>query len=109
MKSLFPETSVTAVNQENFDIYIGRKVTTRFAQSPFHNPFRIGYDGERAEVLLKFLNYWYAPEQKHLRELAVKELVGKRIACWCKPLSCHGDIIAGYVNWRSSEEVSTRL
>src|SRR5258708_30825901 len=104
MSELFPETKVVAISKENFDIYIGRKVSHRFEESTFHNPFKIGYDGDRREVVLLFLEYWYAPERKTLRELAVKELTGKTLGCWCKPLLCHGDIVASYVNWRNNED-----
>lgn len=106
MKTLFSTTKVVCISKkEDFDIYIGRKVTNRFAQSVFHNPFKIGDDdGNRDEVILKFIDYWYAPERKALRELAVKELTGKTLACWCAPFPCHGDIIAGYVTWKNGDK-----
>lgn len=105
MTTLFPTTTVECVGKGNFDVYIGRKIPRRFEESPFHNPFKIGYDGERKEVLLAFLEYWYAPEQKALRDIAVKELSGKILGCWCSPFSCHGDFIAGYVNWKKNEKI----
>jgi len=27
----------------------------------------------------------------------LKPLRGKRLACWCVPLACHGDVIARYI------------
>lgn len=89
--------------RSNFSFYIGRK-WAGMPHSIFHNPFHLGKDGDRVEVLLKFAEYWYAPEQKWLRDYAVlfwdeKEILG----CWCKPELCHGDIEAGYVNWKRME------
>jgi hypothetical protein len=88
----------------NCTLYIGRN-WAGLSKSVFHNPFHVGKDGTREEVLLKFIEYWYATEQKSLRDLALyainvdKEILG----CWCKPLDCHGDIIAGYVMWKCQE------
>ena len=84
----------------NFTRYIGRKFRD-MQESCFQNPFHVGKDGDRQEVLLKFLVYWYAPEQKWLRDHALIFFQANEIlGCWCKPLECHGDIEAGYVNWR---------
>jgi hypothetical protein len=84
--------------------YIGR-AWAGYPESIFHNPFHVGRDGDREEVLLKFINYWYAPDQWGLR-LAARLLTLNNLSdedvilgCWCKPLGCHGDIIAGYIDW----------
>ena len=90
------------------NVYIGRAYSM-MPQSPFHNPYHIGKDGTREEVLLKFCVYWYAPEQAKLREQARRTLAYSILGCWCKPKSCHGDIIAGYVNWREVFECPTKL
>jgi|HubBroStandDraft_2_1064218.scaffolds.fasta_scaffold1728197_1 hypothetical protein len=97
---LLPVTTVVNIrNEQTYDVYIGR-VFGVLGQSPFNNPFLIGADGNRAEVIEKFAEYWYAPEQAVLRRKAVEQLRGKILGCWCKPNLCHGDIIAGYVNWK---------
>lgn len=69
-------------------VYVGRP-------SVFGNPFRIGLDGNRAEVIQKFEKY--ARERISRDALfreQVKALHGRTISCWCKPLACHGDILA---------------
>jgi hypothetical protein len=33
-----------------------------------------------------------------LKKQDVLQLAGKRLGCHCKPLACHGDILADYVN-----------
>ena len=73
--------------------YIGRP-------SIYGNPFRLQSENDRDFVLLQFIDYWYAPEQKWLREKALRELVTFDLGCFCTPKRCHGDIIAGYLNWK---------
>jgi hypothetical protein len=93
-------------NQSNFTHYIGRK-WAGLPESPFHNPFHIGKDGNRIDVLRKFVIYWYAPEQMALRQLAVKTLPPEAIlGCWCHPAECHGHIIAAYVKWKREQTES---
>jgi hypothetical protein len=96
---------VVAINarQSNFTHYIGRK-WAGLPESPFHNPFHVGKDGNRIEVLRLFVMYWYAPEQTELRRLAVCTLPPEAIlGCWCKPLECHGDVIKAYVEYKRAE------
>ena len=81
--------------------YIGRAFGG-WPESEFHNPFHVGKDGNRAEVLVKFIEYWYAPEQRQLRRQSLR-LDNEILGCWCKPLDCHGDTIAAYVNWKMQE------
>lgn len=67
-----------------FDVYIGRP-------SKWGNPFKIGKDGTRAEVIAKYLEY--VKTQPWLLE-CLGELRGKRLGCFCKPAACHGDVLA---------------
>ena len=64
--------------------------------TPYGNPFKIGRDGTREEVLAKFRKYYY--NRPALRAMAKSRLKGKRVGCWCKPKACHLDIIAEDVN-----------
>lgn len=76
------------------DVYIGRP-------SLFSNPFVIGEDGTRAEVLAKFKTYFYKRLQSdEVFRQAVEGLRGKRLVCWCKPLPCHGDTIVEWLAQR---------
>ncbi len=65
-------------------VYIGRG-------SPYGNPFRIGPDGNRAQVIRKF-------ECEVLPTLDVTALRGKDLLCFCKPWPCHGDLILRKAN-----------
>jgi hypothetical protein len=54
------------------------------------NPFVIGRDGNRKEVLEKYAVYLAL----HPLALDIRELVGKDLVCWCAPLPCHAEILA---------------
>lgn len=67
-----------------YDIYIGRG-------SPYGNPFVIGEDGDREEVIEKYDRYL----DDHPEIVAlIPRLRGKTLACFCAPKPCHGDILA---------------
>lgn len=61
------------------------------------NPFRIGVDGAREEVIAKFERYGKA---KGLDKRA-RAYRGETLGCFCKPLACHGDIVAA---WADAED-----
>ncbi len=68
-------------------IYIGRG-------SQFGNPFRIGQDGSRDEVIRKYSSWFYARlAQDPEFGAAVRGLRGSTLLCFCAPLPCHGDVI----------------
>ena len=77
-------TTVVHCKKSKYDIYIGRP-------SKFGNPFTIGKDGSREEVIRKYREW--VVTQPHLMD-SLHELRGKVIACWCSPLPCHGDVLA---------------
>ncbi|MFW6242770.1 MAG: DUF4326 domain-containing protein [bacterium] len=74
---------VVHCKKENYDIYIGRG-------SKWGNPFKIGVDGNRDEVIEKYKNY-ILDNSNLLSQL--HELEGKVLGCWCKPKRCHGDVL----------------
>ena len=65
-------------------VYIGRP-------SPWGNPFVLGKDGGRIEVLRKYR--LYLQNNPELVERMKKELSGKDLVCFCAPKLCHGDVI----------------
>ncbi len=54
------------------------------------NPFHIGKDGDRAEVISKF-RHLLDDHPDRVTRLTPK-LLGKDWVCWCKPEDCHGDV-----------------
>lgn len=74
---------VVNLNVEAYDVFIGRP-------SKWGNPFRIGVDGTRSEVIKKYRDYILKnPDLLN----SLDELEGKVLGCYCKPKACHGDVL----------------
>ncbi len=87
---------VVHVDKEPFEVYIGRENTERGLKgSKWGNPFLIGRDGTRAEVIAKY-EIWIKT-QPHLIA-ALPELKGKVLGCYCAPKACHGDVLLQLAN-----------
>jgi len=68
-------------------------------QTIFGNPFRIGRDGSREEVIAKYVDYFYARiENDKVFRKAVLGLRNKVLACWCAPQPCHGEVIIDWLD-----------
>ena len=81
-------TTVVHLKQSPFDVRIDRT-------SPWGNPFVLGHDGGREEVIDRYRR-WLAtddPQAVWIRE-NVHTLRGKVLGCWCAPKACHGDVLA---------------
>ena len=83
---------IVNVNNEPYDVYIGRKKV--YGNPKFGNPFRIGVDGTRREVIKKYRTWIW--QQKDLL-VEIELLAGKTLGCHCKPKSCHGDYIKNHI------------
>jgi hypothetical protein len=69
--------------RERFDVYIGRP-------SKWGNPFMLGRDGTRDEVIAKY-EQWVRRQAGLMQE--VIQLHGKVLGCWCAPQRCHGEVL----------------
>jgi hypothetical protein len=79
-------------------VYVGRAVPRQgFRASRYANPFKIGLDGNRIDVVLKYF--------RRLRQQCLDdplfivrlrgELKDKVLGCWCAPHEeCHADLLA---------------
>ena len=74
---------VVHCRREPHDIYIGRP-------SKWGNPFVIGADGTRAQVIRKY-EQWLLGQPGLMADL--HELTGKTLGCWCAAGPCHGDVL----------------
>lgn len=63
--------------------------------SKWGNPFKLGKDGTREEVIAKY-RQWLLNNPKLLSQL--DELRGKDLVCYCSPLSCHADVLLELTN-----------
>lgn len=70
------------------DVYIGRP-------SIWGNPFVIGKDGTRKEVI-EMYRVWIQTKPHLLNQLY--KLKGKNLVCFCSPYACHGDVLLALAN-----------
>lgn len=82
---------VVHCKESDYDVYVGRP-------SKWGNPFVIGRDGERGEVIAKYEEWLMEPQNAWRRKLIKKELRGKVLGCWCAPKACHGEVLARLAN-----------
>jgi len=91
-RRLARRTQVVNIRKEKADVYIGRG-------SSFGNPFVIGKDSDREQVIGKYQVYFYSRlSSDEAFKQQVLALRGKTLGCFCKPKACHGDVIVEYLN-----------
>ncbi len=87
------DTRVVNLYREPYDVYIGR--AGKGQDGYFGNPYTIGKDGNRDQVLAKYEVYANKRFDEDLEfRRRIRELRGKTLGCFCKPEACHGDILA---------------
>lgn len=79
---------VVHCKKASYEVYCGRP-------SKWGNPFVIGKDGTRDEVISKYQE-WIKTQPDLLA--ALPELRGKVLGCWCAPQACHCDVLADLAN-----------
>lgn len=93
-------TTVVNIRTTKDKDYIRIDRTTQFG-----NPFRIGeYDfylkrelTREDSIMLFQKRFGRMIKNYPVFRAAVEKLKGRRLGCWCKPLSCHGDIYVEYL------------
>lgn len=93
-----------------FDEYVGRNAGG-YQASVLANPFKIGKDGNREEVIAKYRVWLWNEMQKQedvwdaLVWLAWKYKKQGRLTlwCWCYPQKCHAEIIKNAIEWMIRE------
>lgn len=104
---------ITIVNRKSYrgeGVYIGRP-------SLLGNPYRIGEDGDRDEVIAKYRTWlWQQIRQRGevYRELFRLAEIARNsdlyLICWCKQIDrevgCHGDMLKSAINWINSVDDS---
>lgn len=92
--------------KEDYDVYIGRG-------SVWGNPYTHIPSGTKAEFVVstreesieKYKSYlWKLIKSGTITTKMLRGLDGKRLGCFCKPKSCHGDVIASAVAWAKTQE-----
>lgn len=90
-------------------VYVGRP-------SPLGNPFQIGRDGTREQVIAKYRAWLWkqlrwpsgalrrSPQVTELqRLLALARTAPLELLCWCAPLPCHAEVIRAALLWLADQ------
>lgn len=107
------ETSVVNVKDVSLEstdvVYIGRAGNGR--AGPFGNPHPIGKcytcntSHDREGSIRAYKRYFWQRVNEDREFLAeVLKLQGKKLACFCTPKACHGDIIKAFLDWVTTDE-----
>lgn len=78
--------------------YIGRG-------SYWGNPYSMFAEGDSREEVIRKFKYDFENEKFAKKQKSeVYQLAGKRLGCFCKPDTCHGDVLADFLNeWDNGE------
>jgi hypothetical protein len=87
---------VVHVRSGEHDVYIGRP-------GVWGNPFVIGKDGTRDDVVEKYRR-WVVGQPTLMARIG--ELRGKTLGCFCAPKRCHGDVLAHLANTLDIDQTS---
>ncbi len=72
-------------------MYVGRPTN-------LGNPFVIGPDGDREDVVAQYYIYFYLMLDENLFYWNVCQAAhATALVCWCAPESCHANVIAEYL------------
>lgn len=92
-------TTVGTVHDGKEGVYIGRP--RRGEPWGWGNPFTLQQRYATREDVIAAFERWLAfnqdPRAEWMRE-NIHTLKGKHLKCFCKPLACHGDVLAKYAD-----------
>lgn len=72
-------------------------------RTPWGNPFVIGRDGGRREVVARYrADLWRRIRAGDVALDALAALHGRDLACHCAPLPCHGEVLARAAAWAAA-------
>lgn len=80
-------------------VYIGRPAPRAgLAGSKWANPYTVEQFGREGAIdrYRTYMGLLVGAAQPAKYDLS--ELRGKTLACWCKPLACHGDVLAEWAD-----------
>ena len=103
---------IKVVNLKDFEVHKYMHLVKVDRSTVLGNPFRIGVDGDRAEVIEKYRqSLWKHIQQRDHISLALYDLYkGWKwhgiiyLGCWCAPKACHADIIKSCLEWMDEEK-----
>ena len=80
--------------------------------SPLGNPYALGRDGSREQVIDRYRRWLWAQlqapgsaQERELRRLLAQARSGElELLCWCAPLPCHAEVVRSALLWLAGEE-----
>ena len=64
------------------------------------NPFSIGKDGSRAEIIAKYRrNLWREIKTGQISIAELASLAGRDLVCHCVPHACHAEVLLQAIQW----------
>lgn len=104
------ETKVVNIRDRDFDVKVTRKRDNSIPDPPkqgcFGNPYHlhdIYDDAERKRVIDAYRKYFLERVDEDVEfRTAVLDLRGKKLACFCAPKPCHGDVIVKWLEENDS-------
>lgn len=88
-------------------VYIGRKnIKFGLEESIFKNPFYLKDNEPRGSTIESYRQHiWIEVLEEKITKKDILDLEGKDIVCYCKPKSCHGDVVkALYLYVKNNEQ-----
>ena len=94
--------ALSTTEQHNDIVRIDRR-------SEWGNPFKIGQDGNREDVIKNYRQHLFNRVQRgDLSLQSLASLDGKTLACWCVPKNCHGHVLAKAAAWATTKLQTTQ-
>ncbi len=100
-------TRVVHINKEPYDILIDRGTKWGNPYSHKNNTTAKFKVKTRVEAILMYEKW--LDIQILEGKLDIEELRNKVLGCWCKPLSCHGDILVNKLKQIENEQFWTQF
>ena len=74
-------------------------------RSKWGNPFAIGRDGDRAQVIEKYRqDLWKKINEGRIDIEQLAKMTGRDLVCWCHPPhACHAEVLLGAIQWAVQE------
>lgn len=95
---------MTVLNKHHFGGRVPEGAVSVMRGTPFGNPFVMGRDGDRAEVVRRYRAWlWSRLRLEPDFAAQVRALHGRDLCCCCAPLPCHGDVLAAAAEWLASQ------
>ena len=91
---------MSVLNKYHFGGRVPARAVNIMRGTPFGNPFRIGPDGTREQVVEAYRRHlWERIRLEPAFAAKVRELHGRDLCCCCAPAPCHGQVLERAAAW----------